>query len=55
MQEVEEFSAWIEAHGFAGMQKSVRSVAIELAENVEAIERGGQHCLRGNAAGSCIL
>src|SRR6476646_5175647 len=25
-----EFSAWIEAHGFAGMQKSVRSVAIEL-------------------------
>jgi hypothetical protein len=32
------FSAWIEAHGFAGMQKSVRSVAIELAENIEAIE-----------------
>lgn len=34
-----EFSAWIEAHGFAGMQKSVRSVAIELAENIAAIER----------------
>ena len=29
----------IEAHGFAGMQKSVRSVAIELAENIEAIEQ----------------
>jgi hypothetical protein len=34
-----EFSAWIEAHGFAGMQKSVRSVAIELAENIAAIEQ----------------
>ena len=33
-----EFSAWIEAHGFAGIQKSVRSVAIELAENIDAIE-----------------
>jgi hypothetical protein len=33
-----EFSQWIEAHGFAGMQKSVHSVAIELAENIEAIE-----------------
>ena len=31
-------SAWIEAHGFAGIQKSVRSVAIELAENIDAIE-----------------
>jgi hypothetical protein len=29
---------WIEAHGFAGMQKSVRSVAIEFAENIAAIE-----------------
>jgi hypothetical protein len=29
----------IEDHGFAGMQKSVRSVAIELAENIEAIEQ----------------
>jgi hypothetical protein len=34
-----EFSQWIEQHGFAGMQKSVRSVAIELAENIEAVEQ----------------
>jgi hypothetical protein len=34
-----EFSTWIEQHGFAGMQKSVRSVAIELAENITAIEQ----------------
>jgi hypothetical protein len=34
-----EFSQWIEAHGFAGMQKSTRSVAIELAESIEAIEQ----------------
>jgi hypothetical protein len=34
-----EFSQWIEAHGFAGMQKTVRSVAIELAENIDAIEQ----------------
>ena len=33
------FSEWIEKHGFAGMQKSVRSVALELAENLSAIGR----------------
>jgi hypothetical protein len=33
-----EFSQWVEAHGFAGMQKSLRSTAIELAENIEAVE-----------------
>jgi hypothetical protein len=32
------FSAWITKHGFERMAKSTRSVAIELAENVEAIE-----------------
>jgi hypothetical protein len=32
-----EFSIWIEGHGFRGMKKSVRSVAIELAENSAAI------------------
>jgi hypothetical protein len=31
------FSAWIDRQGFAGMQKSLRSVAIDLAENAEAI------------------
>jgi hypothetical protein len=31
------FSQWINAHGFTGMQKSVRSVAVELAENAKAI------------------
>jgi hypothetical protein len=34
-----EFNLWIRQHGFAGMQKSVRSVAIELAENIDAIEQ----------------
>jgi len=33
-----EFSEWIERHGFDSMAKSVRSVAIELHENAEAIE-----------------
>ena len=33
-----EFSRWLEKHGFDGMQKSVRSVALELHENAEAIE-----------------
>ena len=32
------FSAWIDQHGFAGMPKSTRSVAVELAENVTAVE-----------------
>jgi hypothetical protein len=32
------FSAWIAKHGFDRMPKSTRSVAIELAENIEAIE-----------------
>ena len=31
-------SAWIAKHGFDRMPKSTRSVAIELAENIEAIE-----------------
>jgi hypothetical protein len=31
------FSLWIEAHGFSGMQKSLRSASIELAENAEEI------------------
>jgi hypothetical protein len=31
------FSAWAKDNGFAGMQKSVRSVAIELAEHANAI------------------
>jgi hypothetical protein len=32
------FSKWMKAHGFSGMTKSVRSVAIELFENIAAIE-----------------
>lgn len=32
------FSEWINRHGFAAMPKSVRSVAIELSENIAAIE-----------------
>jgi hypothetical protein len=32
------FSAWIAKHGFERMAKSTRSVTIELAENIEAIE-----------------
>jgi hypothetical protein len=32
-----EFSAWIEQHGFKKMAKSVRSVAIELAEHGDEI------------------
>jgi hypothetical protein len=31
------FSLWIEAHGFSGMQKSLRSASIELAEHGEEI------------------
>lgn len=31
-------SDWLEVHGFDGMSPSVRSVAIELAENIEAIK-----------------
>jgi hypothetical protein len=31
------FSDWIKRHGFVGMQKSVRSVALELHANIEAI------------------
>jgi hypothetical protein len=31
------FSEWAKRHGFAGMQKSVRSVALELYANIEAI------------------
>jgi hypothetical protein len=31
------FSLWVEAHGFSGMQKSLRSVCIDLAENSDAI------------------
>ena len=34
-----EFGAWIKAHGFEKMAKSVRSVAIELHENAHAIEQ----------------
>jgi hypothetical protein len=33
-----EFSQWLKRHGFDGMAKSVRSVAIELHENARAIE-----------------
>jgi hypothetical protein len=33
-----EFSKWMRDHGFGDMPKSVRSVAIELAENLSAIE-----------------
>jgi hypothetical protein len=33
-----EFSQWIERHGFAEMQKSVRSVSIELVEHLAEIE-----------------
>lgn len=32
------FSDWVDLHGFAKMTKSVRSVAIELHENISAIE-----------------
>src|SRR5262249_16179042 len=32
------FSRWMRDHGFGGMAKSVRSVAIVLFENVDAIE-----------------
>ena len=32
------FSSWIEQHGFKKMAKSVRSVAVALAENAPAIE-----------------
>jgi hypothetical protein len=31
------FSEWTKAHGFVGMQKSVRSVTLELHANIEAI------------------
>ena len=31
------FSKWTEAHGFVGMQSSLRSVCIDLAENSDAI------------------
>jgi hypothetical protein len=31
------FSDWIKRHGFVGMQKSVRSVTLELHANIEAI------------------
>jgi hypothetical protein len=34
-----EFSKWMRDHGFGDMPKSVRSVAVELAENMDAIER----------------
>jgi hypothetical protein len=33
-----EFSEWMKRHGFDAMAKSVRSVAIELHENANAIE-----------------
>jgi hypothetical protein len=33
-----EFSKWMKANGFGGIPKSVRSVAIELAENLPNIE-----------------
>jgi len=33
-----EFGRWMRQHGFGDMPKSVRSVAIELAENIQAIE-----------------
>jgi hypothetical protein len=33
-----EFSKWMRNHGFGSMPKSVRSVAIELYENIQAIE-----------------
>jgi hypothetical protein len=33
-----EFGLWLKEHGFDRMPKSTRSVAIELAENAEAIE-----------------
>jgi hypothetical protein len=32
-----EFSRWVKQHGFPGMQKSVRSVALELHANIGAI------------------
>jgi hypothetical protein len=31
------FSEWVKRHGFVGMQKSVRSVTLELHANIEAI------------------
>jgi hypothetical protein len=31
------FSEWIDGHGFAGMQKSLRSASIELAEHAKEI------------------
>src|SRR5262249_37712171 len=33
-----EFGRWMKANGFGGIPKSVRSVAIELAENLSSIE-----------------
>jgi hypothetical protein len=33
-----EFSLWMQAQGFGQMAKSVRSVAVELHENANAIE-----------------
>jgi hypothetical protein len=33
------FNGWLKQHRFDGMAKSVRSVAIELVENINAIER----------------
>jgi hypothetical protein len=33
------FSQWLINHGFVGMQKSVRSVAVELAEHANEITR----------------
>jgi hypothetical protein len=33
-----EFNLWIKAHGFDRMPAATRSIAIELAENIEAIE-----------------
>jgi hypothetical protein len=32
------FSAWIDQHGFSGIEKSVRSAALDLAEHLEDIE-----------------
>ena len=34
-----EFGEWMKRHGFATMPKSTRSVAIELAENIKAVEQ----------------
>lgn len=33
------FNDWVKRHGFECMQKSVRSVAVELHENIEAVEQ----------------